>query len=202
MVNSKYGLDKFFQDVLYRIEDWINEESGCITESINAEYVNIFVYSPLSGNAYIKLPCELKNSRKGLINIKINGNKWFLWCHIRHLNLLKTHQERIAKADNKMINDLDYKGIESLAPKKDFSKIEKKNNIFINVFCYENKLIYPVYVSDQKFKNCMDLLLISDEKNIMSISKILIDFCDIKQKVKIKNTFEDIVYNVLLIKKF
>ena len=48
----------------------------------------------------------------------------------------------------------------------------------------------------------MDLLLISDEKNIMSTSKILIDFCDIKQKVKIKNTFADIVYNVLVIKKF
>ena len=186
---------------MYRIENWINEESGWITESINAEYVNIFVYSPLSGSAYIKLPCELKNSTKGLNNSKMNGNKWFLWCHIRHLNLLKTHQERITKADNKMINDLDYKGIESLASKKDFSKIEK-NNICINVFCYENKLTYPVYVSDKKFKNCMDLLLISDEKNIMSTSKILIDFCDIKQKVKIKNTFADIFYNVLVIKKF
>ena len=31
------------------------------------------------------------------------------------------------------------------------------------MFCYENKVIYPVYLSDQKFENCMDLLLISDE---------------------------------------
>ena len=45
---------------------------------------------------------------------------------------------------------------------KDFSKIEKKNNICMNVFCYENKLTYPVYVSDQEFKNCMDFLLISN----------------------------------------
>ena len=48
-------------------------------------------------------------------------------------------------------------------PKKDFSKIEKKNNICINVFCYENKLTYPVYLSDQEFESCMDLLMISDE---------------------------------------
>ena len=48
-------------------------------------------------------------------------------------------------------------------PKKDFSKIEKKNNFFINVFCYENKLTYPVYLSDQEFENCMGLLMISDE---------------------------------------
>ena len=31
------------------------------------------------------------------------------------------------------------------------------------MFCYENKVIYPVYLSDQKFENGMDLLLTSDE---------------------------------------
>ena len=45
---------------------------------------------------------------------------------------------------------------------KDFSKIEKKNNICINVFCYENKLVFPIYISNQKFENSMDLLLVTD----------------------------------------
>ena len=45
---------------------------------------------------------------------------------------------------------------------KDFSKIEKKSNICINVFCYENKLVFPIYISDQKFENSMDLLLVTD----------------------------------------
>ena len=31
------------------------------------------------------------------------------------------------------------------------------------MFCYENKLTSPVYVSHQKFKNSMDLLLVIDE---------------------------------------
>ena len=35
----------------------------------------------------------------------------------------------------------------------------------------------------------------------MSISKILIDLCAISQKIRIKNTFADIVYNVLVVKK-
>ena len=48
---------------------------------------------------------------KALINIKNNGNKSFLWCHIRHLNPLKIHPGRITKADQKMINDLDNEGI-------------------------------------------------------------------------------------------
>ena len=31
------------------------------------------------------------------------------------------------------------------------------------MFCYENNLTYPVYISDLIFKDSMDLLLISDE---------------------------------------
>ena len=62
-----------------------------------------------------------------------------------------------------MVNDLDYEGIKFPVSEKDIAKIEKKNNICINVFCYDNDLTYPVYVSDQKLKNCMGLLLISNE---------------------------------------
>ena len=31
------------------------------------------------------------------------------------------------------------------------------------MFCYENKVGYPVYLSDQQFDDGMDLLLISDK---------------------------------------
>ena len=48
-----------------------------------------------------------------------------------------------------MVSDLDYEVIHFPASKRDYCKIEQKNNIFINVFCYENELTYPVYVSDQ-----------------------------------------------------
>ena len=89
----------------------------------------------------------------------------FLWCHIRHLNLIKTHPEIITKKDKEIVNELNYEGIKLLASKKDCCKIERQNNICINVLCYENKLTYPVYLSDQKFKNCMDLLVMSSEKS-------------------------------------
>ena len=47
--------------------------------------------------------------------------------------------------------------------KKDYCRIETQNNIYINVFCYENSLTYPVYLSYQKFHNSINLLLITDE---------------------------------------
>ena len=31
------------------------------------------------------------------------------------------------------------------------------------MFCYENGLTYLVYISNKKFRDCMDLLMISDE---------------------------------------
>ena len=141
---------------------------------------------------------------KGPTNIKNIDNSCFLWCHIRHLNPLKIRPERITKADKNMVNDLDNNAIEFPVSKKDFRKIEKENNICINDFCYENGLTYPVYVSDQKFANCMDLLVIKKIKtsHIMCILKILTDLCVIKQSVKVKNTFADIFYNILVVNKF
>ena len=41
---------------------------------------------------------------------------------------------------------------------KDFNKIKVKNNIYINVFGYENE-----FKSDQIFKYSMDLLLLNDD---------------------------------------
>ena len=38
----------------------------------------------------------------------------------------------------------------------------KKRTTFILMFCYENRLTFPIYVSDQKFDNSMDLLLVTD----------------------------------------
>ena len=164
VINSdKYDHDKCFQEIFYRTDNWINKGSGSIIESINGEYVNISACSPLIGSTYIELPDKLKNPMKGLINIKNNDNKCFLWCHIRHLNLVKTHPERITKKDKNMINDLNYEGTKFPVSKKDYCKIERQNNICISVFCYENELTYPVHVSDEKFGNSMDLLLITDE---------------------------------------
>ena len=38
--------------------------------------------------------------------------------------------------------------------------------------------------------------------NIMSMPKILKDLCAIRQKIRIENTFENVVFNVLDVKEF
>ena len=84
----------------------------------------------------------------------------FLWCHARHLNLIDRNSQRITKEDKEIVSKLDYEGINFPVSKKDYYRIEMQNKICINVFCYDNKLTYPVYLSNKKFNNNMDLLLI------------------------------------------
>ena len=83
----------------------------------------------------------------------------FLWSHAGHFNPVNIHPERITKNDKK----LDYDGVEFPVREKGFSKIERKNNICINVFYYDNKLTFPIYISNQIFENSIDFLLVIDE---------------------------------------
>ena len=110
----------------------------------------------------MKLHVELRSPKKGLINLKNNDPKCFLWCHVGRINPVKIHPEIITREDKKLVNDLDYVGVEFHLREKDFSKIETKNKICVNVFCYEERLTFPIYGSDQKLKNSMDLLLPTD----------------------------------------
>ena len=48
VINSdKFGLDQSFQEILQRIDNWINQGSGWTVEAIEAFYLNVSSYSPL-----------------------------------------------------------------------------------------------------------------------------------------------------------
>ena len=157
VINHRFRIENYFQEILYMIDVWINNGS---VESIESQHINISTYRPLSGSSYMDLPVELRSPRKGLINIKNKDQKRFLWCHIRHITPSNEHPERIEKNDKKIVEKHNYDEIEFPVQEKDFSKIEVKNNICINVFGYENKLVFPIYILDQKFEDSMDLLFL------------------------------------------
>ena len=188
LINHKVNLDKSFQEILYRIDNWINEGSCWIVELIESQW-----------NCLLKL----KSPKKGLINIKNKDQKCFVWSHVRHINPIKIHPERITQNDKKLVNDLNYDGIEFPVWEKEFNKIEKMNNICINVYCYENKLTFPIYISDQKFENLMDLLLvIHKNKSHYVYIKDFDWFMFHNQRLKTKNTFVRVVYSALVVKMY
>ena len=149
------------QTILNKIAQWISEGSGWTIQSVDNHYLNIVKYEPMNGSSYIQLPTELRNSAKGLINIKNEDNECFRWCHIRHLNPQDKTPQRIKKSDKEYVDKLDYSGIGFPVTIKQFNKIEKNNNININVFGYEDKQSYPVYISKEKYEDHIELLLIT-----------------------------------------
>ena len=108
---------------------------------------------------------KLRNPKKGLINIKNEDDKCFRWCHIRHLNPQEKNPQRIKKEDKKMLNELNYDGIDFPLSPKHYNKVEEHNNIRINVFGYENGQPFLIHISTKTFEDQMNLLLITkDEK--------------------------------------
>ena len=41
MINHIFRLNKSFQEILYRIDNWINEGYGWIVASVKSQYINI-----------------------------------------------------------------------------------------------------------------------------------------------------------------
>ena len=151
--------------IVNKIQQWISEGSGWTIQSVDNHFINVAKYRPLKGSSYIPLPKELQNSAKGLINMKNKDNECFRWCHIRHLNPQDDHPERIKKTDKQYVEKLDYTDIEFPVTVKQYKRIEKQNSINVNVFGYELKQPYPVYVSKEKYHDHMELLLMTKGEN-------------------------------------
>ena len=63
-----------------------------------------------------------------------------------------------------MAEKLNYNGVEFLVIIKDYQRIEVQNNVNSNVFGYENKQFFPIYVSKQKNTEVLNLLLITERE--------------------------------------
>ena len=124
VTNRIFKFEKSFDEILYMIDFWINNESGWITELIESQYINISTYRPLSGSSYMDLPIELKSPRKGLKNSKNKDKKCFLWCYVRYINFSIKHPERILKTDKKVLKNLIMNELSFLYKKKILTKLK------------------------------------------------------------------------------
>ena len=120
VINHKFSLEKSFQEILYRIDNWINEGSGWIVELIESRYIDILTYTPLSRSSYVHLSVELRSPKKELINTKNNDQKSFLWCHVRHIDPVKMHPERMTRKDKELAYNL------FLCEKKILARLKQK----------------------------------------------------------------------------
>ena len=158
------AIDNAIERILELIAVWLSEGSGWLFELVLLHNINIVSYFPLRGTSYIKLPVELRHPMKSLVNPKNEDNRCSLWCHNRYLNPLKKDPQRITKADRESVKQLDYTGVTFPVTIKDMKKIEKQNQININVFGYHQKTreTYPIRISEANFPDHIELLWIEE----------------------------------------
>ena len=90
IINESNIDDEFksiYTTVISNIQKSLGKGSGWITDSVINHTISISKHNPLAGSSYIKLPIELDNPRKGLINIQnIDDDESFKWSLFRYLN--------------------------------------------------------------------------------------------------------------------
>ena len=117
---------------------------------------------------------------------------------------INKNPQRITKLDRKMaLITLIMRMLNLLSLKQVMKRLNKKiifalmysfiKIVQLILFIYQNKSLKVMWI---------DCLLMMKTSHTMSVSKILTNFSSIRQNIKIKNTFADIVNNVLVVKKF
>ena len=68
VIREKYYLDQCFNEIIFRLENWISHRNRWNVDNILSQYLNISSYKPLSGKyrgaAHWKCNMNLKTSKK------------------------------------------------------------------------------------------------------------------------------------------
>ena len=101
VTNQRFNLNKAYEELKHRLDIWGERVSRWMVDKIEAIHIEVSNYEPLAGRSYISLPLKLNSPMKGLINLKNKDIECFKWCHVRFINPINNHPERIKEEDQK-----------------------------------------------------------------------------------------------------
>ena len=169
VIQSHNNVDEFYNKLKDKFEAWIDEfqerGSGFVFRNIKSVEVKTYKYNYQKASSYI--PLKFKSSN--IINVKnTKDNKCFLWSILAKLYPADNNKERVTKY-KPYENEINMNNIEYPVLIKDISKVEKQNSLNINVFALEDQTnkqsLYPVYISNVKSENRVDLLYVEENEN-------------------------------------
>ena len=108
------------------------------------------------------------------------------------------------KKIKKIASTSDYPGIDFPMKTDDYELVDKRLQMNVNVFCYENN-IYPIHISKNSNTHVSNvLLLINEEKSHYVFIKDLDELMYSKTKTKnqTKNFFVRFIYKMSLLSKY
>lgn len=148
-----------------RFDDGDYSKSGVTFIKVTDFTVKFNGYIVSMGTSYVELPKKIRN-KGACINIKNKDNKCFLWCLIANFHEVKSHTDRLSNYNKEeYIREFKFKGIDFPIKILDISRIEKQNDMTINIYWLRGKDSYnitPLYPSkrrDKKADRHVNLLL-------------------------------------------
>ena len=170
--------DRSIQTIEERIQNFNQRGSNWRFQRVLSLDVHFTDFQPLRGSTFLPLPRKIK-TKKAVINMKNDDDQCFKWSVTRSLNPVDVHPERITKELKDQSERLDWSGLKFPVKLDQIVIFEKFNpQISINVFGFEDRVVYPLRLSKSKNEQTINLLLISDgEKQhyclIKSLSRLL-----------------------------
>ena len=137
--------------------------SGWSLETIRSIKLFTVAYRPLKGSKYVELPPWIL-AKKAVLNLRNTDDKCVMWSILAGLHPVdrrkKPHELRHYR---KHKDELKMQDVSFPTPISDIAKIERQNNISINVFGFHQKNdIYPLHRTADMKERHVNLLLITD----------------------------------------
>lgn len=150
------------QTILNEMEVFESKGSQWVLNKILSLELRLNKYNPLKGASYIALPECLAN-KKAIINVKNSDNKCFLWSILSALHPKTKNAERVTSYNEwEHEFDKELEGINFPVKLTDINKFEKRTNMSINVYFYENYNIAPLQVTKDEKEKHIDLLYLKE----------------------------------------
>ena len=163
--NNDHNLNEAFQSINKAMEEFINKGSNWILNKVICLEVYTVSYSPIAGSScYMELPHKIRFT-KGIVNIKNDDQKCFLWSVLAALHPVQNNANQIHHY-KEYENELNMKDIEYPVSLAKMDKFEKQNKISINAFGFEGGEAFPLYLTKQPNGHReVDLLYLSKADN-------------------------------------
>ena len=132
------ALDKATPHILELLEKWTQRGSGWVIDQVESLWLDIARYQPLRGGSYIPIPREVQ-TKNVVINVKNKDDHYLRWTVRSALNPATHHVE--SSSQYPTLDNLNFKAIDTPTPISQIPKVEKQNNLAINVFGWEKGVI-------------------------------------------------------------
>lgn len=153
-----------------KISSFEKKDSGWSLKEIRVIDMNINKFNPLRGTSYIELPMDIR-TKKAVVNVKNADSLCFKWALLSALYPVNKNADRVSSYTINS-NKLKFDGIPFPVKLIDIPKVEKMNNISINVFGLEfnkvkkcHSVVGPLFLTKSRKDVHVNLLLISNGTN-------------------------------------